>query len=281
MVRIFCGAIVVLFLLAAVSCTGQELDSAAVKAFLNTVVESMGQAISGGVLTSANTLGGMPHFAFGFGANVVNVEAKNPIDTSQTLVALAPTGFAVASMGVLAGLYPNRMVKGIGSVDLFGRLGYFPTVGDYAQYAKGAPVILGGGIKVGLFQNSLLAPAISLTASYSRISEMKFVFNDTTADAVAKLNLSTFSIHGDVSKNLVLFTPYAGLGWDMHYFKGEWDVVFKDPVRLEEAGSIKLTPTSIRAYGGVELSLVVLNLDAEGGMTGGNLFFAAGARIKI
>jgi hypothetical protein len=259
----------------------QDLDSVEVKIFLETLVETAGQAISGGVLWSANTHGGLPHFSLGVGTNIVSVKAYNPVIPGDSLIAAIPTAFVYGSLGILPGFKPSPMVGGIGSVDIIGKFGYVPLIGEYEEYAKWSPAIFGGGVRIGLFRNSLAAPAISLSITYSKASQLRFLFSDPGADAVATISLSTFSIHGDISKNLLLFTPYAGLGWDQHYFKADWDVDFTDPSYPDVSGGLNLRPTSLRFYGGVELPLVIIHLNAEGGLTGGNLYFAAGGRIGI
>jgi len=269
------------FLLLATAASGQQLDSTEVKLFLRSLVETAGQAISGGVLWSANTHGGLPHFSLGVGTNVVSVRADNPLVPGETLAAAVPTVFALASIGVLKGFNPNPMVGGLGSVDLVGRFGYFPTTGEYREYAKWAPAIYGGGVRIGVFRSSILAPAISFSATYTRTSRMRYEFEDATAFAVTRINLSTLSLHGDVSKNLLLITPYAGIGWDKHFFKADWYVDFVDPLIPDVTGDIELNPESWRLYAGLEIPLVIIHLNVEGGMTGGNGYFAAGARIGI
>lgn len=277
--RLICGIALVCLLFTPCSSSGQELDSTEVKIFLNTLVETVGQAISGGVLWSANTHGGLPHFQMGAGLNVVGIEAVNPTDTSETLVAVVPTMFLFGGIGILKGFNLSPMVGGIGSVDLIGRFGQFPTVGEYRKYAEMAPAIFGGGIRMGLLRNSLIAPAVSLTFAYTRTSQMMYVFSDSTAEAWAKLKLSTLSLHVDISKNLLLITPYAGIGWDWHEFNASWEVDYVNPLMEDDSGGMDLKPSSRRLYAGAELCLVIIHLNLEGGLTGGNGFVAAGARI--
>ena len=279
--RLVCGIALVCLFSTVCSTSAQDLDSTEVKIFLNTLVETAGQAISGGVLWSANTHGGFPHLTVGVGLNLTSVSAVNPATPGETLAAAIPTIFVYGSAGILKGLNPNPMVGGIGSVDLVGRFGQFPTVGDYKEYAEMTPALFGGGVKVGVFRNSLIAPAISMTFTYTRTSQMMYVFSDTTADAWVKLKLSALSLHGDISKDILLFTPYAGIGVDWHSFDASWNVDFINPLAPDESGSMTLTPTSTRLYAGVQLSLVVLHFNLEGGMTGGNLFVAAGTRVGI
>ncbi len=269
------------FALFAPAAESQELDSVEVKIFLETLVETAGQAISGGVLWSANTHGGLPHFSLGVGTNIVSLKAYNPLIPGDSLIAAVPTAFVYGSLGILPGLKPSPMVGGIGSVDIIGKFGYVPLIGEYEEYAKWSPAIFGGGVRIGLFRNSLAAPAISLSVTYSKASQLRFLFSDPGAEAVARISLSTLSIHGDISKNLLLLTPYAGMGWDQHYFKADWDVDFTDPMYPDVSGALSLRPSSLRFYGGIELPLVIIHLNAEGGLTGGNLYFAAGGRIGI
>lgn len=281
MMKTICAVGLLPFLFLAGSAFSQEIDSTEVKIFLETLVETAGQAISGGVLWSANTHGALPHFSVGVGTNIVSIKAYNPVIPGDSLIAAVPTAFVYGAVGILPGLRPNPVVGGIGSVDLLWRFGYVPLAGEYKKYAEWSPAIFAGGVKVGLFRNSILAPAISMSMTYTKASTLRFVFSDPQADAVASISLSTFSIHGDISKTILLFTPYGGLGWDQHYFDAEWDVDFTDPGETDVTGELGLRPSSLRLYGGAELSLAVIHLNAEGGMTGGNLYFAAAARIGI
>lgn len=147
------------------------------------------------------------------------------------------------------------------------------------KISTGLSLISPSRFMMGLLRNSLIAPAVSLTFAYTRTSQMMYVFSDSTAEAWAKLKLSTLSLHVDISKNLLLITPYAGIGWDWHEFNASWEVDYVNPLMEDDSGGMDLKPSSRRLYAGVELCLVIIHLNLEGGLTGGNGFVAAGARI--
>ena len=59
--------------------SGDILDSTTVVKFLEGIAAPAGQVISGSVLSTANTHGGIPHFSGGIGFGFLTVKTVNPI----------------------------------------------------------------------------------------------------------------------------------------------------------------------------------------------------------
>jgi hypothetical protein len=254
------------------------LDSLSVEKFLTLFAEPGGEVISGSVLSSANTHGGLPHFAGGFGVGFLTVETVNPVDSSE-IRALIPTSFLHGSLGITKGFNLGPTVGGTGSIDLLARFGIVPMRGDYGDISEESPLIYGGGVKVGILRHGIISPAISATTTYTTLQNADFTFASTTDTARTAFDLSTWSVHVDISKSFILFAPYVGIGWDFHRLKAtyEIDLEFLPPY----TGEFEVKPNTNRIYGGGELSLALLKIYLEGGKTGDNGYFTLGAKAGI
>jgi hypothetical protein len=256
-----------------------DLDSLSIEKFLTLFAEPGGEVISGSVLSSANTHGGLPHFAGGFGVGFLTIETTNPVDTSQNIRALIPTSFLHGSLGITKGFNLGPTVGGTGSIDLLARFGIVPMRGDYGDIAENSPLIYGGGVKVGLLRHGIVSPAISVTTTYTTLQNADFTFASSGDTATTALDLSTLSFHVDVSKSFIILAPYAGIGWDSHKLKATYEIDLE--LFPPYTGEFEVKPKTSRIYGGVELTLALLKFYLEGGKTGDNGYFTLGAKAGI
>ena len=270
-----------LFLFFGVKANSQVLDSTTVKKFLEKFAEPAGEIISGSVLSTANTHGGIPHFAGGAGVGFLSVKTTNPIDTTQEFRSVIPTSFLYGSLGITKGLQLGPGAGGIGSLDLLARFGFFPMRGDYGDVADKSPLLYGGGVKVGLLRHGIVSPAISGTTTYTFLKDAEFTFTSAGDVGKTSFDLSTWSIHFDVSKSFLIVAPYLGLGWDFHRLKASYEVNFSDPLLPDQSGAYTVKPKTSRFYGGGELTLALLKFYLEGGKTGDHGYFSIGAKAGI
>jgi hypothetical protein len=247
-----------------------------VEEFLNTIIESAGEAISGGCYTTANTTGGPPHFSVGLAVNVVGVEATKPTGEEETVTNPLPLPVLVGNVGLFPGLSLGPTVGGVGGVDAQVRFGMIPSVADIDDGAT----IVGVGAKLGLLRDSITMPAASLSVSWTKMSQLGFVFEPVAGGEVKpQFELSTLSMHFDVSKNLVFFTPYAGVGWSKHTLDSEFTIDVAGYELVSESYSTDTSTT--RFYGGLELGLLLMRLNLEGGKAGDHAFFASSLSLGL
>src|SRR3954468_15425560 len=189
----------------------------------------LGTAIAGGntILGSGGSLGGPPHWTVGLRLTAVNGTAptfaasNNPSPTATTPVASAytttkaPIPFPAldAAVGVFGGL-PLGLTK-IGAIDLIANVAYVPTLEDKIDNFSILPdknIQIGYGARIGLLQESLLVPGISVSIIQRGMPvttlTSHFTSNGVTAAhedtiQVKDLDLKTTSVRVTVSKSLI------------------------------------------------------------------------------
>jgi len=90
--------------------------------------------------------------------------------------------------------------------------------------------------------------------------------------------LEDFSIHADISKNLIFLSPYAGIGYDSYRLKGEW---WTENTSDNKKTLAEFKDSSIRYYGGLEYKLLLVKLYLEGAYRDGNTIVSIGAKVGI
>src|ERR1043165_3534639 len=160
-------------------CTGNTAD-ACQKALdlFKYIAPQLGTAIAGGnsTLGQGGVLGGLPHWTIGARATIVSgsfpsfstSNAPDPTVTTPKKSAYAtsttPVPFAAidGSIGVFGGI-PLGLTK-VGGVDLIGNLAYVPSVDfDAFSVAPNTNIKIGGGVRVGLLQESLVVPGVAVS----------------------------------------------------------------------------------------------------------------------
>ncbi len=222
----------------------------------------LGGLIAGGnaSLSSANTLGGWGHFSFG-----VSGALSRPSMLGNT--ATASSVSALLRIGAFKGLRLGPGVHGLGSLDLFLRLGRVNLNGLNSERSN----IWGTGARIGILRNSIITPAVSVSVGYHSMGKMPFgsVWSHAIP-ATQEAEFSTTSFRIDVSKNLFVVTPIAGIGANRNRHT-YW------------SGGIKVKQTKSESvfYGGVEWNFLLLKLGLEVGRTGGDTFGTMELRLAL
>jgi hypothetical protein len=242
---------------------------------------SLGLLISGANLTSssANTLGGPGHFSVGVSGTLSHPSFKG-IQGGGSASSGSMAG--ILRLGVMEGTSLGPSVHGIGSVDLYLRLGKLYTNG----YKSSDTGFWGMGTRIGILRNSILTPAVSLCMGYSRTG--KFNLSEViygTHPGSGKTNISTWSIRCDVSKNFFFLTPMAGIGVNRNRIKGDSIVedinnLNPDKIYIAPEG-FKTSGSDLVYYAGVEWNIFLLRLGLELGRTGGETFGGLQLRLAI
>ena len=210
------------------------------------------------VSASANTLGGLGHFSFGLNGTYIRPD----VDTDE----FNAGGYsAVLRLGILEGATLGPGLHGVGSLDFYIKAGQMFLNG---REATNVPHV-GGGVRLGILRNSINSPAISVTAGYHKTGGLKIV-RLPMDPFTPEVEVSTWVLRADISKNLFVITPYAGLGVnissiDVKDFAESWDGNETEPVY----------------YGGLEWNLMILHLGLEIGRSGGETYGTLGARIGL
>ena len=275
---------VVVFLLAARSLWAQNIiiDPGI---DLATDGSTLGVLVSGGSLTasSANTLGGWGHFSAGVSGAVSHpsfrgLQGGGHISSGSLA--------AILRVGILEGITLGPSVHGLGSIDIYLRLGTLINNGRESASTD----IWGFGTRIGVLRNSILSPAISLSAGYHKSGDFglaKSIYGPYPGPQDA--DISIWSLRCDLSKNLFFLTPMAGVGLNRNRIKStRTGIDFGDgPPDLNPNRNyftpegFEVTRNDLVYYAGVEWNVFLMRLGLELGRTGGETFGSLGLRFVI
>ena len=265
----------------------------------NYMAPQLGTAIAGGsaVMGKGGTLGGLGHFSVGARVNAVNGSLPQILegdarpstggaqqDSYTTERQMVPMPVVDAAIGVFKGIPLG--VTNVGGIDLLANVSYmrdFETDGVNVAVRDGQ-FKFGYGARIGLLQESLVSPGISVSYIKRDLPVMNIAARIETG-AVAAGEPSSYDVNvNDVdvqtsawrvtaSKSLLVFGLMVGAGQDTYkssaIAQGRAQVVGNvtpfesSPVDLEQS----LTRTNI--FGGVTLNLMMFKLAAEVGQVSG------------
>jgi len=200
----------------------------------------LGVIISGGnaTLGVGGALGGLGHIYISGRANLVSsniprVDKVTPATTgarsdnypTQSQIAGIPQ--ADVAIGLFRGIPLG--VTNVGGIDLLGSISYLPSLdasGVHLTTPNGS-VKIGGGVRVGLIQESILFPGISVTYLHRALPTVDLTANDGTQNTpggptggdtlnLRNINVSTDSYRLVASKSLLLLGIAAGIGQDRY-----------------------------------------------------------------
>jgi len=266
-------------LLAARSLQGQLIIDPGID--LATDGATLGVLLSGGNLTasSANTLGGWGHISLGISGALSHPSFRIGNVSSGSVAGILRTG-------VLEGLDLGPIVHGLGSTDIYLRLGTLITNG---RQSSGVP-FWGLGTRIGILRNSILSPAVSLSAGYHKTGKFGLaavIYGPHPGPREAEV--STWSLRCDISKNFFFLTPVAGIGLNHNSIKSTDSGIRyqggppgQNPfTKYFAPEGFEATGSDLVYYAGVEWNFFLMRLGLELGRTGGETFGGLGLRLAI
>ena len=222
-------------------CTGLGKADACQKAvdIFKYLAPQLGTTIAGGnsIMGSGGVLGGLPHWTVGLRATVIsgsvpqftvgnapNATVTSPVASTYT-TKMTPIAFPAVdvAIGIFGGI-PLGLTK-IGGIDLLVNGAYVPTVTTTnVSIVPTTNLKFGGGLRVGLLQESLLVPGISVSVIQRGLPKTTITTTSTsgasagTTDSlqIKDLDLTTTSYRLTISKSLILFGLAAGVGMDKY-----------------------------------------------------------------
>ena len=214
------------------------------------VAPQLGIAITGGnaTLGQASALGGLGHFSLGVRANVLagdlpevqnfpqpstSGRVQRTLPSKKQFVGLPAVDAAV---GIFKGL-PLGLTN-VGGVDLLLSASYVPSYGssgDAVQVKPSQNLQLGFGARLGLIQESLLFPGVSITYLKRDLPTTTIIGTSSNVDVnVTDAKVKTSAWRLTASKSLILFNIAAGVGQD-HY---DESALIQGSVRTSPATSV-------------------------------------------
>lgn len=223
----------------------------------------LGVALAGGnaTLGQGGTLGGLGHFSIGIRGNVIQGDLPDvrnfpqPSDTgssphtlpSKTQVLGLPT--VDAALGIFQGL-PLGLTN-VGGIDLLVSAAYIPTVGsdsDSFQIKPKDNLKFGYGARVGLLQESLLVPGVSVTYLKRDLPKTSLFGRSTDVDiTVTDAEVKTTAWRAVASKSLLMLGVAGGVGQDTYDASATAQATVKTtPVGAQQSKAISLAQKMTR-----------------------------------
>jgi hypothetical protein len=251
----------------------------------------LGTSITGGnaTLGQGGNLGGLGHFSFGLRVNAVqgslpqiqdialstNGATNTPaIDTKSQLVPMPTADLAV---GIFKGL--PLAITNVGGVDLLISAAYLPEFDGSGVSVKvpNGSLKIGYGARVGILQESLLVPGISVSYLVRDLPTVNIAGNSGGDSLyVNNLSLKTKAWRVTASKSLLLFGLAAGFGQDKYDASTDVSahvaartVPFGTPAA--NAGPIALSQnlTRTNVFADLSMNLLLFKLTGEIGQVSG------------
>lgn len=257
--------------------SAQEISEQRVRAAVDDAARGLGQSVAGGspMTAPAAPTGGLGHFLASVGIGLTRVDIEDPQRESGTVEFLLPTAGARLAVGLTSGLTSGGAIESAGAVDLIGRVGVVTARDEIEDASK----LYGIGVRVGVLGETPLTPAVSVAIEQAWTEEIVYGEPDEVS---FRGDVAVTSLRADVSKDLVLLSPYAGVGID----RTRIDASYVIPAGLstlgtEIRGSVDPASTHHVLYVGTDLSLLLLTASVEGGVYDGGAFAAFAIRAGL
>lgn len=233
---------------------------------LDVVNKPLNGVVSTGI-TGGEPLPGLPNFTLGTGVATFKVDYKD-INTSESKTIYLPTVYATARLGLFGGIdLPG--VSGIGSVAVGARYGVLSYGGESSAG------VTGGELRIGLLNDSLTTPGVSVSLTYNKVGDIKF--GKDTDDAQATIKAHNMGVKAIVQKELLIFTPYIGVGQEKFSTDASYRI---DSLGLNKTWDKSSTETRLLA--GIEVTpFPFFRLGLEYNSVGGDSAYALSLRFKL
>ena len=249
----------------------------------------LGTSIAGGnaTLGMAGSLGGLGHFSAGLRINalqgslpqVQNVtpsvtgEVKSNYDTKTQLM---PMPTAELAIGIFKGI--PLAITNVGGVDLLVSAAYLPEFNSSGVSVKvpNGSLKLGYGARVGILQESLLVPGVSVSYVRRDLPTVDIAASSGSDSLyVNNLSLKTTAWRVVASKSLLLFGLAAGFGQDK--YESSTDIsahlaartVPPTPATNTVPVSLSQNMTRSNVFADLSINLLILKLTGEIGQVSG------------
>jgi hypothetical protein len=245
--------------------------------------------VAGGnaTLGQAGSLGGLGHFSAGFRVNALQgslpqVQNVTPVVTGvqksnyDTKSQLFPMPTAELAIGIFKGL--PLAITNVGGIDLLVSAAYLPEFNSSGVSVKvpNGSLKLGYGARVGILQESLLVPGVSVSYVRRDLPTVDIAANSGNDSLyVNNFSLKTTAWRVVASKGLLLFGLAAGIGQDK--YETSTDVSAHLAARaVPPVSAFNSTPVSLsqnitrtNVFADLSLNLLLFKLTGEIGQVSG------------
>jgi hypothetical protein len=253
------------------------------------VAPQLGTAITGGnaTLGQGGSLGGLGHFSVGLRINAVQgslpqIQNVTPAVTGatstrfDTKTQFIPMPTADLAIGIFKGL--PLAITNVGGIDLLVSAAYLPEFDGSGVSVKvpNGSLKLGYGARVGILQESLLVPGISVSYLQRDLPTVNITgANGNDSLYVNNLSLKTKAWRVVASKSLLFIGLAAGAGQDK--YESSTDVGAHvaartvPPTPAANAGPVSISQniTRTNVFANLSMNLLLLKLTGEIGQVSG------------
>jgi hypothetical protein len=247
----------------------------------------LGTTVAGGnaTLGQAGSLGGLGHFSAGLRINALQgslPQIQNvPLSTGgeqpskyDTKTQLFPMPTADLAIGIFKGL--PLAITNVGGVDLLVSAAYLPEFNNSGVSVKvpNGSLKLGYGARVGILQESLLVPGVSVSYIRRDLPTVNLAANSGNDSLyVNNLSLKTTAWRLVASKSLIFFGLAAGIGQDKYESSTDISahVAARPLTPAANAGPVNLSQnlTRTNVFADLSMNLLLLKLTGEIGQVSG------------
>jgi hypothetical protein len=247
----------------------------------------LGTSITGGnaTLGQGGNLGGLGHFSVGLRVNAVQGSLPQIQNTSVAVTGAQSTKFdtktqiipmptADLAIGVFKGI--PLAITNVGGVDLLVSAAYLPEFNNSGVSVKvpNGSLKLGYGARVGILQESLLVPGVSVSYLRRDLPTVNIAANSGSDSLyVNNLSLKTTAWRLTASKSLLFVGLAAGVGQDK--YESSTDISAHVAARAltpaANAGPVSLSQNMTRTniFADLSMNLLILKLTGEIGQVSG------------
>jgi hypothetical protein len=254
------------------------------------LVPQLGTAIAGGnaTLGQGGTLGGLGHFLVAVRINAVQgsipqVDQVQPSvngavsSTYDTKTQILPMPTADLAIGIFKGL--PLAITNVGGIDLLVSASYLPEFNSSGVSVKvpNGSLKLGYGVRLGVLQESLLVPGISVTYLRRDLPTVSIAANNSSDTLnVNDLSLKTKAWRIVASKSLLMFGVAVGVGQDQYESSADVraSVAARPPFTSSRFTAAPTSPisqdlTRTNVFADLSLNLLLFKLTGEIGQVSG------------
>jgi hypothetical protein len=249
----------------------------------------LGAALTGGnaTLGQGGSLGGLGHFSAGLRVNAVQgslpqVQNVTPSVTGavssayDTKTQILPMPTAELAIGVFKGL--PLAITNVGGVDVLVSASYLPEFNNSNVSVKvpSGSLKFGYGARVGILQESLIVPGISVSYLHRELPTVNLAANSNNDSLyVNNLSLKSNAWRVVASKSLIFFGLAAGFGQDKYDASTEIRAHVAartvPPTGAANAGPVSLSQnlTRTNVFADLSMNLLLFKLTGEIGQVSG------------
>jgi hypothetical protein len=249
----------------------------------------LGTSITGGnaTLGQGGNLGGLGHFSFGLRVNAIQGSLPQVQNVTPSVTGAVSTKFDTKSqfipmptadlaVGIFKGL--PLAITNVGGVDLLVSAAYLPEFNSSGVSVKvpNGSLKLGYGARVGILQESLLVPGVSVSYLVRDLPTVDIAANSGNDSLlVNNLSLKTKAWRVTASKSLLLFGLAAGFGQDKYdastSIRAHVAARTVPPTQPANAGPVSISQnlTRTNVFADLSMNLLLFKLTGEIGQVSG------------